>query len=236
MGLYYILFGLGIFLIVFAIVISVLTIWFRNTAMRIISLIFTLLAFVVYIISVFTIGQADEIYGISIDRLLYLPIAVPLYLQCYFAMQKASNAMAKKLFFSLASLTTLRLFGSITSAIIDVLFKNSLDEFAQLAAKINSYLLFPLLFAGISYLFAKTFHPNLKSFKHLFAKTIVVLLAISLCDELLNILVFYFKYHSLFFYDIYSYAIILAVSLFQVLVGCLIGLYIYRNKHDKISL
>ncbi|RZL49460.1 MAG: hypothetical protein EOO93_24050, partial [Pedobacter sp.] len=226
MGLYYILFGLGIFFIVFAIVISVLTIWFRNTAMRIISFIFTLLAFVVYVISIFTIGHADELYGISADRLLYLTIAVPLYLQCYIAMQSASNIVAKKLFFSLASLITLRLLGSTMNTITDLSFRNSLDEFGQLTAKINSYVLFPLFFVGISYFFAKIFHPNLKVFKDLFAKTIVVLIVISICDELLTMLVFYFKYRTFFLYDMYSYLIILAVSLFQVLIGSLIGLYV----------
>lgn len=235
MGLFYLLFGVGIFLIILAILISILTIWFRNKAMRIISLIFTILAFIVYLISFFTIGDADEIYGISFGRLLYLPIAIPLYLQCYFAMQSATKIFSKKLFFSLACLIMLRLLGIFISAAADVLFKNSLEEFAQALWKVNSYVFFPLLFAGISYLFATLFHPNLKILKDLFTKTIVVLAVISVADELLTMLVIFTKYKEFFIYDLYTYPLILIISLFQIVVGCLLGLYLFNRKHDNFS-
>jgi hypothetical protein len=235
MGLFYLLFGVGIFLIIVAILLSALTIWFRNKAMRIISLIFTVLAFVIYVISLFTLGEGDEIYGISIGRLLYLPIAVPLYLQCYFAMQSASKIFAKKIFFGLACLIMIRVLGIFVSAAADALYKNSLEEFAQVLWKVNSYVFFPLILAGISYIFATIFHPNLKIFKELFTKTIIVLAVISLGDELLNVLVIYAKYRTFLIYDGYTYPLILVVSLFQIVAGCLLGISLFNKKQDNIS-
>jgi len=235
MGLLYIIIGLSIFLIVFAFAFSLLTIWFRNTAMRIISMIFTVLAFTVYLISMFTIGGADEIFGIPLDKLLFLSIAIPLYLQCYFAMKSASKILVKKLFFGLVCLIIVRLLGLVISSAADVLYKNSLDEFAQVLWKVNSYVFFPILFAGISYVFARLFYPHIKVFKELFTKTLIVLAVIALIDELLNILVIYIKYKNFFAYDWYTYLIILGVSLLQIVVGCLLGLYFFSNKHDKIS-
>lgn len=235
MGLFYLLFGVGIFLILTGILISVLTIWFRNKAMRIISLIFTVLAFVVYLISFFNLGEGDEIYGISIGRLLYLPIAIPLYLQCYFAMQSASKIFAKKIFFGLACLIMLRVLGIFISAAADALYTNSLEDFAQVLWKVNSYVLFPLILAGISYVFATIFHPNLKISKELFTKTVIVVAAISLGDELLNILVIYTKYRTFLIYDWYTYPLMVVVSLFQIVVGCLLGLYLFNKKQDNFS-
>lgn len=235
MGLFYLLFGVGIFLIIVAILLSVLTIWFRNKAMRIISLIFTVLAFVIYVISFFNLGEGDEIYGISIGRVLYLPIAVPLYLQCYFAMQSASKTSTKKIFFGLACLIMIRVLGIFVSAAADALYKNSLEEFAQVLWKVNSYVFFPLILAGISYVFATLFHPNLKVFKELFTKTIIVLATISLIDELLNVLVIYAKYRTFLLYYGYTYPLILVVSLFQIVAGCLLGIYLLNKKQDNIS-
>ena len=235
MGVLYLIIGLSIFLIVFAVVFSVLTIWFRNTAMRVISLIFTALAFTIYLISIFAIGQSDEIFGISIDKLLFLPIAIPLYLQCYFAMKSASKIFAKKVFFGLACLIIVRLLGVVIGAATDVLYRNSLEEFGQALWKVNSYVLFPLLFAGVSYVFATLFHPNLKVLKELFTKTLIISAAIAVMDELLNILVIYFKYKNFIVYDGYTYSIILLVSSLQIVVGCLLGSYIFKNKHDNFS-
>ncbi|WP_343534181.1 hypothetical protein [Pedobacter sp.] len=235
MGFLYVIIGLAIFSIIFALVFSILTIWFRNTAMRIISFILTLLAFAIYLISVFTIGSADEIFGISADKLLFLPIAIPLYLQCYFAMKSASTTIAKKIFFGLACLVVIRLLGVVVGAANDVLYKNSLEEIAQAVWKVNSYVLFPLFFAGISYLFAKLFHPHISIFKELFAKTLIILAAITLIDEFLNILVIYTKYKNFIVYDGYTYLIIFVVSVIQIIVGCLLGLYIFRNKRDNFS-
>ncbi|MDQ8003995.1 MAG: hypothetical protein REI64_04280 [Pedobacter sp.] len=235
MGFLYVLVWLAILSIVFALVFSILTIWFRNTAMRIISFVLTLLAFSVYLISVFTIGGSDEIFGISLDKLLFLPIAIPLYLQCYFAMKSASTIVAKKIFFGLASLVVVRLLGIAVVAATDMLYKNSLDEISQVIWKVNSYVLFPLLFAGISYVFAKLFYPYLSVFKELFTKTLIILAAITIIDELLNLLVIYTKYKNFIVYDGYTYLIILAVSVVQIVAGCILGLYIFRNKPDKIS-
>ena len=235
MGVLYIVIGLGILLIVFALVFSVLTIWFRNTAMRIISLIFTVLAFTVYLISIFAIGHSDEVLGISMDKLLFLPVAVALYLQSNFAMKSATKIFTRKVFFGLSCLIIVRLLGIAVSVATDVLYRNSLDDIAQAIWKTNSYVLFPLLFAGISYVFAAIFHPNLKVFKELFTKTFIILAAIALIDELLNILMIYAKYKNLIVYDGYTYSIILVVSLLQIVVGCVLGLYVFKNKYDKIS-
>jgi hypothetical protein len=235
MGFLYVVFAIAILIVFFAVLTSILTIWFRNKAMRIISLFFTVLAFIIYLILLFKIGHADEFFGISIDKLLYLPIAIPLYLQCYFAMQSATKIFAKKLFFGLACLVMVRLLGIFISAAADLLFKNSLEEFAQALWKVNSYIFFPLLFAGISYVFATLFHPNLKVFKELFTKTIIVLAAISLVDELLNILVIYTKYRTFIVYDWYTYPLILVISVFQIVVGCSLGLYLFKKKQDNFT-
>jgi len=235
MGFLYLILAVSILIVFFAILTSILTIWFRNKAMRIISCILTILAFIVYVILLFTIGNADEIFGISADKLLLLSIAIPLYLQCYFAMQSASETFTRKLFFSAASLVIVRLLSMIIGAAADVLYKNSLDEIAQALWKVNSYVFFPLLFAGISYLFAKLFHPNLKVFQELVIKTLIVLAVIAVADELLTMLVIFTKYREFFVYDLYSYPLIILISLFQIVVGSLLGLYLYRNKHDNIS-
>lgn len=235
MGFFYVIFALAIVIVFFAILISILTIWFRNKAMRIISSIFTVLAFIVYLILLFTIGSSDEIFGISIDKLMFLPIAIPLYLQCFFAMQNNSKIFAKKLFFGLACLILLRTFGIFIGAGADVLYKNSLDEFAHIIWKVNSYVFSPLLFAGISYVFATLFHPNLKVLKALFTKTLIVLVAILLADELLYILIIYTKYKTFIVYDWYTYPLILVVSLLQVVVGGLMGLYLFMRKQDIFS-
>jgi len=100
---------------------------------------------------------------------------------------------------------------------------------------VNPYVFFPLLFAGISYLFAKLFHPNLKVFQELVIKTLIVLAVIAVADELLTMLVIFTKYREFFVYDLYSYPLIILISLFQIVVGSLLGLYLYRNKHDNIS-
>ena len=235
MGFLYVLVGLAILSVVFAFIFSILTIWFRNTAMRIISFILTLIAFAIYLISAFTIGSADELLGISADKLLFLPTAVPLFLQCYFAMESARTIVAKKIFFGLACLVLVRLLGVFVGAANDMLYRNSLNEIAQVLGKVNSYVLFPLLFAGISYVFAKLFYPHLSVFKQLFSKTLLFLAAITLIDELLNLLMVYTKYKNFILYDSYVYLIIIAVSLTQMVVGCFIGLYIFRNKHDNFS-
>ncbi|RZK56505.1 MAG: hypothetical protein EOO87_05285 [Pedobacter sp.] len=235
LGFYYVLFAVAIFAVVFAVSLSILTIWFRNKAMRIISLIFTILAFIVYLVLLFTIGNADEFFGISIDKLFFLTIAFPLYLQCYFAMQNALKIFSKKLFFSLACIIILRVLGILISAVANALFRNSLEEFGQLIFKVNTYVFSPLLFAGISYVFTKQFHPNLTSFKELVKKALIVLAVISFCDEFLNMLVIYIKYKDFFIYDIYTYLLILLISLSQITVGCLMGLYLFRNKHANFS-
>lgn len=235
MGFLFALFAVAIFIVFFALLFSVLTIWFRNKAMRIISFIFTLLGFIVYLVLLFTIGSADEVFGISADKLLFFPIATPLYLQCYFAMQSATKIFSKKLFFSLACLIMVRLLGIFISAAADLLFKNSLEEFAQALWKVNSYVLFPLLFAGISYLFATLFYPNLKVSKELFKKTIIFLALISIADELLTMFVICTKYKNFIVYDLYTYPLIVVVSLFQIGVGCIMGLYFFNRKHDNFS-
>jgi len=235
MGFIYVILAAAILLVFFSILTSILTIWFRNKAMRIISIIFTVLAFVLYLILLFMLGSADEIFGISLDKLMFLVIAVPLYLQCFFALQNASKIFSRKLFFSLASLIIVRLLSIIIGIAADVLYKNLLDELAQVIWKVNTYVFFPLLFAGISYVFAKLFYPNLTSFKELVTKTLIVLAVISLTDELLNILIIYLKYKDFVVYDIYTYPLILVISIFQIVVGSLLGLYLYRNKHDNIS-
>ena len=235
MGLLYVIVWLGILLIIFAVVFSLLTIWFRNNAMRIISLFLTILALIVYLISIFTVGGSDDIYGISIDKLLFLSIAIPLYLQCYFIIKSASKTVTKKIFFGLASLVVLRLLGVILSAVTDIFFRNSLEEIGQALWKVNSYVLFPLLFAGISYVFAKLFHSASDTFKDLFTKALIMLAAIALIDELLNILLIYTRYKNFIVYDWYTYLIILLVSSFQILVGCVLGVYLFKNKNDKIS-
>lgn len=235
MGFLYVILVVSILTIFFSILTSILTIWFRNKAMRIISCILTFLGFIVYVILLFTTGNADEIFGISIDKLLLLSIAIPLYLQCYFAMQSASKIFTRKLFFCAACLVIVRLLSMIIGAAADVLYKNSLDEIAQALWKVNSYIFFPLLFAGMSFVFAKLFHPNFKVFKELFIKTLIVLAVISVADELLTILVIFTKYREFFVYDLYTYPLIIVISLFQIVVGSLLGLYLYKNKHDNIS-
>lgn len=235
LGFFYLLFAVAIFAVIFAVSTSILTIWFRNKAMRVVSLIFTILAFIVYLVLLFTIGNADEFFGISIDKLFFLTIAFPLYLQCYFAMQSALNIFLKKLFFSLACIIILRVISILITAVANALLRNSLEEFGQLIFKVNTYVFSPLLFAGMSYVFAKLFHPNLKSFKELVKKTLIVLAIISLCDEFLNMLVIYIKYKNFFVYDAYTYPLILLISLLQITVGCLMGLYLFRNKHANFS-
>lgn len=235
MGFYFVLFAVAILIVFFAILISVLTIWFSNKAMRIISFIFTVLAFIVYLILLFTIGNTNEIFGISTDKLLFFPIAIPLYLQCYFAMKSASKIFTKKLFFSLTCLIIVRVFSILIGAVADVLYKNSLEEFAQALWKVNSYVFFPLLFTGISYVFATLFHRNLKVLKELVVHSLVALAVISLCDELLTMLLMYTKFRDFFVYDLYSYALILVILLFQIVVGSLLGSYIFKNKYDNFS-
>ena len=235
MGFLYVLVGLAIISIVFAFVFSILTIWFRNTAMRIISFIFTLLALIVYLISAFSIGSADEMFGISADKLLFLPTAVPLFLQGYFAMESASTRVAKKIFFGFSCLVLMRLLGVVIGAAIDLLYRNSFNEIALALGKVNSYIFFPLLFAGISYIFAKLFHPQLGVFKKLFSKILLFLAAITILDELLNLLMVYMRFKNFIVYDGYTYLIIIAVSLLQMVIGCALGLYIFRNKHDNFS-
>lgn len=233
MGFLYIILAISVLTVFFSILTSILTIWFRNKAMRIISCILTVLSFVVYVILLFTIGNADEMFGISTDKLFYLSIATPLYLQCYFAMQSASKILTKKLFFSLASLIVIRLLSIIIGATADVLYKNSFDEIAQALWKVNSYIFFPLLFAAISYVFAKLFHPNLEVFKELVIKTLLVLAVIAVADELLTMLVIFTKYREFFVYDLYTYPLIIAISLYQIIVGALLGIYLYRQKYQQ---
>ncbi|RZL18503.1 MAG: hypothetical protein EOO96_27175 [Pedobacter sp.] len=235
MGFIYVLLAAAVLFVFFAILTSILTIWFRNKAMRIISLVFTVFAFIVYIILVVNLDGADEIFGISADKLFFFPVAIPLYLQSYFAMQSATKTFARKLFFSLASLIIVRLLSVIIGTAADVLYKNSLDEIALALWKVNSYVFFPLLFAGISYVFAKIFHPDLKVFKELVIKTLIVLAVISVADELLTMLVMYTKFKEFIVYDLYTYPLIVVISLFQIVVGSLLGLYLYKNKHDNIS-
>lgn len=235
MGFYFVLFAAAICIVFFAILISILTIWFRNKAMRIISFISTVLAFIIYLILFFTIGNADEIFDISTDRLLFLSVAIPLYLQCYFAMQNALKIFTKKLFFGLACLIIVRVFDVIIGAVADVLYKSSLEEFAQVLWKVNSYVFFPLLFTAISYLFVKTFHPDLKVFKALVIQTLIFSAVISIADELLTILMIYTKYRDFFIYDFYTYLLIFVISLFQIVVGSLLGSYLFKNKHDNFS-
>ena len=127
------------------------------------------------------------------------------------------------------------LLGIFISAAADLLFKNSLEEFAQALWKVNSYVLFPLLFAGISYLFATLFYPNLKVSKELFKKTIIFLALISIADELLTMFVICTKYKNFIVYDLYTYPLIVVVSLFQIGVGCIMGLYFFNRKHDNFS-
>lgn len=235
MGLLYLILAVAIFVVFFANLTSILTIWFRNKAMRIVSLIFTVLAFIVYLILLFTLGYGDEIFGISTDKLLFVSIVTPLYLQCYFAIQSAPKILHKKVYFSLACLIIVRLLSMIIGAAADVLYKNSLDEIALALWKVNSYVFFPLLFAGVSYVFAKIFHPDLKVFKELIIKTLIVLAVISVADELLTTLVMYTKFKEFIVYDLYTYPLIVVISLFQIVVGSLLGLYLYKNKHDNIS-
>ena len=235
MGFIYLLLAISTLTVFFAILTSILTIWFRNKAMRIISFILTVLAFIVYITLLVTLGNADEIFGISTDKLSFLPIAIPLYLQCYFAMQSATKIRSKKMFFSLACLIIVRLLSNTIGAAADVLYKNSLEEIAQALWKVNSYVFFPLLFAGISYVFAKLFHPNLKVFKGLVLKALVVIAVIAVADELLTMLLIFIKYKEFFVYDIYTYPLILLISLYQIGVGCLLGSYLFKNNHNNLS-
>ncbi|RZJ20944.1 MAG: hypothetical protein EON51_13425 [Acinetobacter sp.] len=235
MGFLFALFAVAIFIVIFAILTSALTIWFRNKAMRIISLIFTIAAFIVYLILVFTIGSADKIFGISAEKLLFFPVAIPMYLQCYFTMQSASSIFAKKILFSAACLIIVRLLNMAIGAAADVLYENSLDEFAQLLWKVNSYVFYPLLFTGISYVFAMLFHPHLKVFKQLVLSSLVVLVVISICDELLTMSLIYAKFRDFFVHDWYTYLLIFVISVFQIGVGCLLGSYIFKNKHDSFS-
>ena len=234
MGFLYLILVVSVLTVFFAILTSILTIWFRNKAMRILSCILTFLGFIVYVILLFTIGNTDEIFGISIDKLLLLSIAIPLYLQCYFAMQSASKIFTRKLFFSLACLIVVRLLSVIIGTAADVLYKNSLDEIALALWKVNSYVFFPLLFAGVSYVFAKIFHPDLKVFKELVIKTLIVLAVISVADELLTMLVMYTKFKEFIVYDLYTYPLILVITLYQIIVGALLGLYLYKNKGQNI--
>lgn len=235
MGFLYLLFAVAIFIVSLSILTSVLTIWFRNKALRIISFILTVLAFTVYLFLLFTIGSADKIFGISAEKLFFLPVAIPMYLQCYFSMQSTSNIFAKKILFSAACLIIVRLLSMTISAAADVLYENSLDEFAQVLWKVNSYVFYPLLFTGISYVFLMLFHPHLKVFKELVLSSLVVLVVISICDELLTMLLIYAKFRDFFVYDWYTYLLILVISVFQIGAGCLLGSYIFKNKHDSFS-
>ena len=98
MGFIYLLLAISTLTVFFAILTSILTIWFRNKAMRIISFILSILAFIVYIILLVTLGNADEIFGISTDKLSFLPIAIPLFAMLFCHAKCYQNTLKKNVF------------------------------------------------------------------------------------------------------------------------------------------